>query len=232
MPSGFLQIHVLFVFTKWRKKNNHRYDYRLVSEEQTVWHEKWCCSGARNDRRATRQQAIPKTNHQTTVLNSRTVLPQALLCAPHQEPLGRQKLGLGSRAPPFAVTRNLGFQILKILVLLKTSDFNCLEEFSKVHCADLFLSAWQAEYDAKNWNSWFGWHKKDREAWGWDTENADDEIHEEYDENYENEEEEARRCECGDFDNERDRDRGRDARRDLSGCCILVLLWTSLNCVC
>mmetsp|Transcript_65 Transcript_65/g.53 ORF Transcript_65/g.53 Transcript_65/m.53 type:complete len:164 (-) Transcript_65:12-503(-) len=32
------------------------------------------------------------------------------------------------------------------------------------------------EYDAKNWNSWFGWHKKDPEDWGWD--NAD-EIHEE-----------------------------------------------------
>lgn len=31
-----------------------------------------------------------------------------------------------------------------------------------------FLSS-QAEYDSKTWNSWFGWHKKDRDGWEkWD----------------------------------------------------------------
>lgn len=97
----------------------------------------------------------------------------------------------------------------------------------------LLLSAWQAEYDAKNWNSWFGWHKKDPEAWGWDTENADDEIHEEYDENYEeNEEEEARWCECGDWKlfSIRDTDRGTHRHaRDLWG---LLCPGSTSNCVC
>ena len=35
--------------------------------------------------------------------------------------------------------------------------------------ADFWFLSSQAEYDSKTWNSWFGWHKKDRDGWEkWD----------------------------------------------------------------